>query len=59
MKVPDKRLPRGHEWAEHMRSLTRQVEDGRLYDGSLREVAQAAVELNTALGRRLSRHRRH
>jgi len=58
VKVADKRLPRGAEWADQLRSLTRQVDDGRLYDRDLRAVAQAAVELNNALGRRLQRRDR-
>ena len=62
VKVADKRLPRGAAWADQLRSLTKQVDDGRLYDRDLRTVAQAAVELNNALHRRLNRHdrpRRH
>lgn len=58
VKVPDKRLPRGREWADQLASLTRQVEDGRLYDRDLRAVAEAAVTLNNALHRRLARHDR-
>lgn len=58
VKVPDKRLPRGGEWADQLASLTRQVEDGRLYDRDLRVVAEAAVTLNNALHRRLARHDR-
>ena len=62
IKVADKRLPRGAAWADHLASLTKQVDDGRLYDRDLRVVAQAAVELHHALDRRLHRHdrpRRH
>jgi hypothetical protein len=58
VKVADKRLPRGREWADQLASLTRQVEDGRLYDRDLRVVAEAAVALNNALQRRLARHDR-
>jgi hypothetical protein len=49
--------PRGAEWAETLRSLTRQVDNGRLYDRDLRPVAQATADLNHALERRLQRHR--
>ncbi len=62
VKVPDKRLPRGREWAEALASLTRQVEDDRLYDRYLRVVAEAAATLHQALQQRLARHdrpRRH
>jgi hypothetical protein len=60
VKVAEQRLPRGREWTDHLHSLTRQVDDGRLYDRDLREVAAAAVTLNNALHRRLARHdRRH
>jgi hypothetical protein len=58
VKVPDRRLPRGREWADQLTSLTRQVDDGRLYDRDLHAVATAVVELNEALGRRMSRHDR-
>lgn len=53
VKIPERRLPRGREWAEQLASRTRQVDDERLYDRDLRVVAQAAVDLNQALGRRL------
>lgn len=62
VKVADKRLPRGREWADQLASLTRQVEDGRLYDRDLRTVAEAAVALHQALQHRLARDdrpRRH
>jgi hypothetical protein len=49
--------PRGAEWTETLRSLTRQVENGRLYDRDLAAVARAADDLNDALQRRLRRHR--
>jgi hypothetical protein len=48
---------RSAEWAETLRSLTRQVDNGRLYDRDLRAVAQATADLNRALERRLQRHR--
>jgi hypothetical protein len=50
--------PRSPEWAETLRSLTRQVDNGRLYDRDLRAVAEATADLNRALERRLQRHRR-
>jgi hypothetical protein len=49
--------PRGAEWTETLHSLTRQVDNGRLYDRDLAAVARAAGELNDALERRLKRHR--
>ena len=58
VKVPDKRLPRGREWADQLASLTRQVEDGRLYDRDLRTVAEAAATLHQVLQQRLARHDR-
>jgi hypothetical protein len=58
VKVPDKRLPRGAEWADQLRSLTKQLDDGRLYDRDLTAVARASVELNQALQRRLTRRDR-
>jgi hypothetical protein len=58
VKVADKRLPRGAEWADVLASLTRQLDDGRLYDRDLSAVARASVELNQALQRRLSRRDR-
>jgi ribosomal protein L34E len=58
VKVPDKRLPRGREWADQLTSLTRQVQDGRLYDRDLRVVAEAAATLDQALQQRLARHDR-
>lgn len=38
--------PRRHKWAEQLHSLTREVEDGRLYDRDLRVVAEAAATLH-------------
>jgi hypothetical protein len=58
VKVADNRLPRGQEWADQLRSLTRQLDDGRLYDRDLTAVARASVELNQALQRRLTRRDR-
>jgi hypothetical protein len=58
IKVPDKRLPHGQEWADMLASLTRQLDDGRLYDRDLSAVARASIELNQALQRRLSRRDR-
>lgn len=53
-----RRLPRGEEWAAHLESLAKQLNDGRLYDRDLRAVAAAAADLNAALRRRLARHER-
>jgi hypothetical protein len=50
--------PRSAEWAETLRGLTRQVDNGRLYDRDLTAVAEAAAELTDSLQRRLLRHRR-
>ena len=58
VKVTDRRLPRGREWADQLTSLTRQVEDGRLYDRDLRVVAEAAATLHQTLQQRLARHDR-
>ncbi len=49
---------RGPGWAAAITELTRQVDTGRLYDRDLPALAQAVVDLNQALQRRLTRTNR-
>lgn len=51
--VVDPRSP--EEWQALLKSLTKRVDDGRVYDRDLRQLAASAVALSEAIARRIRR----
>ena len=49
----DPRSP--EEWQALLKSLTKRVDDGRVYDRDLRQLASSVVALSEALGSRIRR----